>query len=197
MNLLNEDKVINFKQNYGNAIFVVGGPGSGKSKVVNNLINLANYKVVNSDKFLELYAKKHNFDLKKPSDTFKVKEIINKSAKDIKNNIIKFTNNKIKQNFVFDSTGRNDKEIIENEKTFSNLGFITTLIYVDVNLDIAIKRNNNRDRIVPSEVVKDIHKQVKENIGKLIPVFKNVYHVDNSQNNLEHFRDGKSIKKIK
>ena len=50
--LLNEEKVVNFNNPVNNFVVIAGGPGAGKSFITNNLINLDNVKHFNVDQVI-------------------------------------------------------------------------------------------------------------------------------------------------
>ena len=56
--LLNEEKVVNFNNPVNNFVVIAGGPGAGKSFITNNLINLDNVKHFNVDQVRIMTAKK-------------------------------------------------------------------------------------------------------------------------------------------
>ena len=68
LEFITEGKVINFASTDGNFVVLMGGPGSGKSKIVENLINIKDARVFNVDFEREATAKKLNLNLNKPED---------------------------------------------------------------------------------------------------------------------------------
>ena len=68
------------------AVFLAGGPGSGKSFVANKMLGGTGLKVVNSDDVFEYLAKKNDLDLSKPEDVYsdRGQEVRNR-AKDLTN----------------------------------------------------------------------------------------------------------------
>ena len=56
------------------------------------------------------------------------------------------------------------------------------MLFVNTSLDVALQRNQKRDRSVPEDMVKDMWKQVQDNIMKFQQMFgaPNFYVVDNS-----------------
>ena len=59
--------------------------------------------------------------------------------------------------------------------------FNTTLVYVRTPLELAQIRNSERPRSLPNDMVAQYHEKVKDNMRNLIPIFDNVWTVDNKE----------------
>ena len=78
---------------------------------------------------------------------------------------------------------------------FKAKGYIITVIYVDIDIKTALERNRNRERVVPDEIVKSIHYNIRENIKKFIPISDHMWVVRNESG--VDFRDGNYVLKLK
>jgi len=188
-NIINEERVVNFNQDNNNFVVVAGGPGVGKSFITNNLINLNNVKYFNVDIVRELTAKKLWGDdwaknMSTPDGYQKVLDLTHTTS-DPRNLTIKFlknflqVNRKEGVNVIYDAGGGQREVMEEIWGIAKDNGFNTTLVYVRTPLDVAQERNIERPRSLPSEMVANYHKKVKDNIRYLIEKFDNVWFVDN------------------
>ena len=57
------------------------------------------------------------------------------------------------------------------------------MIFVNTTLEVALERNENRDRVLPEKIVVDSHREVNKNIGGFQGLFgaSNFMIVDNNQ----------------
>lgn len=182
-----ESKVIGFEDNkQGNFVVVAGGPGSGKSFVSHNLINLKDYKYVNVDTLRELMAKKLNLDLKNPEDNLKILKMTYTTS-DPRNRTIRFLKNFLKieknelPNIIFDAGGGQTDVIRTINSLAKELNYETTLVHVKTDIDIALERNRKRERVLSDEMVIDYHDRVKKSIKILKDIFDNVWQVNNNE----------------
>jgi cytidylate kinase len=106
--------------------FIAGGPGSGKSFVVNHIgFKALGLKIVNSDDILEYLLKSNNKNLDISNYSDKEKEEFNR----IRNNAKRLTDNKMKNyisgrlGMIIDGTGANFDKIKKSSEIFKNLGY--------------------------------------------------------------------------
>jgi predicted kinase len=164
------------------AIFMAGGPGSGKSTLVKKLLSYRGFKSIDTDRILELYAKKYNLDLKNVSNwTPEYKQ----QAKKIMSNATKtYTSGQLP--LVFDGTGANPEKIKNNINILKNLGYDIAMIFIDINPEIAKTRNISRQRTVDMNIATTLWKKAKN----ALPIYKNMF-----GNNLIIY-DGKNISEV-
>jgi dephospho-CoA kinase len=170
---INEAKVVNFNQKNGNFVVIGGGPGSGKSFVSENLINLDNYKYFNVDRFREFLAKKWWGDewKEKISTDEGYDEILKASytTSDPRNRTINFLRQFLQTdrrgeltNIMWDA-GAGQTPVIEAIHNLAKeAGYETTIIYVETDEDVALQRNRKRDRSLPDEMVLDYRDKVNK-----------------------------------
>lgn len=171
------------------AIFLAGGPGSGKSFVANNTLPQAIFglKVVNSDEPLEYLLKKNQIptdmntmsaaDLERFANTRdRAKEITKKREK-------LYIQGRL--GLVIDGTGRDHDKINKKKQNLESLGYDTYMVFVNTSLEVALKRNLMRDRKVAEDLVIKYWKDVQANIGKFQSTFGNYNFivVDNNSTN--------------
>ncbi len=83
---------------------------------------------------------------------------------------------------IIDGTGKDVQKVKDQSEKLKSLGYECSMIFVNTNLQIAQKRNTQRARSLPADMVQKMWQQVQENIMKFQQVFgaKNFHVVDNS-----------------
>ena len=185
------------------AIFLAGGPGSGKSFVANELLGIpkggfskmdmsfapSGVKLVNSDPEFEYFLKKvvvypselgslsdeEFHQLTEPEDSPRKKA---KKVKDAKEKLYI----KGRLGLLIDGTGDDYAKIKKKNEELKKLGYDTYMIYINTSLEIAQQRNAQRDRKLPEKMVEKIWKDVQKNLGKFQSLFKGNFRIiDNSE----------------
>jgi len=205
--LLVEEKVVNFNSPTNNFVVIAGGPGAGKSFITKNLINLDSVKDFNVDQVRVMTAKKlwgEDWE-----DMFSTPEgyqqILNMTytTSDPRNLTVKFLKQFLQQerdqsvNVVYDAGGGQEQVMKDVHKLAKGSGFDTTLVYVRTPLELAQIRNDERPRSLPNDMVAQYHQKVKDNMRNMIPVFDNVWTVDNKELIDLSDRPSDNIEKIK
>ena len=183
------------------AVFLAGGPGSGKTYVAKGLfgiperlnISQSGMKMVNSDKELKYLLNKFGFgtDLDSlPDEVFS--NLTNPKdpkysglrsfAKDLTAERRKLYQNG-RLGMIIDGTGDDYQKIAREKKELEEVGYDTYMIFVNTTLEVALERNENRDRVLPEKIVVDSHREVNKNIGGFQGLFgaSNFMIVDNNQ----------------
>jgi len=153
------------------AIFIAGGPGSGKSLVAGKSTGGAGLKMVNSDPAFELLLKKAGLSLKMPPEEFERKEVVRAKAKAI---TAKQQKNYLegRLGLVIDGTGKDVDKILKQKNMLEELGYDTYMIFVNTSIDVALHNNAERPRSLPSADVIKMHKAVQNNIGQFSNMFR-------------------------
>ncbi len=149
------------------AVFMAGGPGSGKSFVSSKLgLKALGLRPVNSDDFFETGLKKAGLSLKMPEDEEESREAVRIHAKAL---TAKRQDLYVKGRLglIIDSTARDVKKIMTQNKLLKQLGYETSMVFVNTTLETALERNANRTRSIPEKIVKSNHAEVRKNLGKL------------------------------
>ena len=188
LEFITEGKVINFASTEGNFVILMGGPGSGKSKIVENLINIKNARVFNVDFEREATAKRLNLNLNKPEDNEEILKFThastspnNRTIKLLRTTIINSDPDKYLPNIVFDTVGTHVDLIKELISLAKDKGYVTTMVLIKCDLETALERNRRRPRQLSDEVVIDYHNRVKKTFDILFPFYDNAWIVDNSR----------------
>lgn len=181
------------------AFFMAGGPGSGKSYVATEIfdfpkgaISSVSYatglKLVNNDNTFEKGLKDAGYspsDLAKlakdPEEWSKVMAIRNKAkgiTRRMQNNYI---GGRLGQ--VIDGTGKDYNKIRGHRQLYMDLGYDTYMVFVNTSLEVALERNQMRERKLEDKMVKKMWKEVQDNLGKFQKLFgaDRMLIVDNSE----------------
>ena len=178
-----------YDPNIFNAIFLAGGPGSGKSYVAGKTIRGEGLKVVNSDDAFERLLKKSGLSLQMPDKEADLRDPVRTRAKKI---TAKRQANYIdgRLGLIIDGTAREYDKIARQSNDLKQLGYDTYMVFVNTSLDVALERNARRPRKVPEPIVTRSWKAVQQNIGKFSLHFKNGFIVvDNNDAKEDVFRE--------
>ena len=163
------------------AVFMAGGPGSGKSLVAKKLgFGSMGLRPVNSDTSFEMGLKKAGLSLKMPESEEEQRDAIRVHAKAITGKRQEMYI-KGRLGLVIDSTARDVTNIIKQKKLLQDLGYETAMVFVNTSLETALDRNRTRERSIPDNIVQSNHAIVRKNMGKLQSTFgrQNFFIVDN------------------
>jgi predicted kinase len=166
------------------AVFLAGGPGSGKSFVVKQTaLSAMGFKLINSDPAFEAALKKAGLDMGNPEHIFSPKgQEVRAGAKAITKKQLGFALDG-RLGLTIDGTGKDFEKIKGQVDKLRALGYDCAMMFVNTDLDTAIARNQARDRSLPDPVVEKMWKDVQKNIGKFQNLFgRHMYIIDNSDN---------------
>lgn len=190
-----------YDQNILKAVFMAGGPGSGKSYTA-KIIFLADpetpvasatwsgLKLVNSDPAFERNLKKAGTspgDLATMSDEEFAKMTV---GPDSPRGRAKKTRDTAEGHYVdgrlgvvIDGTGDDFSKIARKKGEMESHGYDTMMIFVNTSLEVAQERNAARKRKLKPELVEEIWKDVQENMGSFQSLFggSNFVIVDNTK----------------
>ena len=205
--ILREDKMVNFDQLTNNFVVIAGGPGAGKSFITRNLINLNNVKEFNVDQVRIMTAKKLWGDdweemISTPDGYQKILDMTyttsdprNLTVKNLKNFLVQDRNQPV--NVIYDAGGGQEQVMKDVHNIAKDSGMITNLVYVRTPLELAQIRNDERPRSLPDDMVAQYHQKVRDNMRNMIPIFDNVWIVDNKELIDLSDRPSENIEKIK
>ena len=163
------------------AVFLAGGPGSGKSFVVGKTaLQALGFKLINSDDAFEKGLKKAGLSMD-PEDIFSVQ------GQEVRAKSKALTGKKMERavegrlGLVIDGTGKDYTKIKKQVDLLRKIGYSVAMIFVNTDLDTALERNRNRARSLPDSDVEKMWKDVQKNIGKFQNLFRDrMTIVDNS-----------------
>ena len=187
------------------AIFLAGGPGSGKTWVTRGLYGIpkkmnfsaGGLKLVNQDTELEMLLKKYfgttdldnmpeelfidvtgvDFQEKSYDNTSGMRAFAKSLTKARMENYVRG-----RLGVIVDGTGHKYQSIAGKKQRMEDLGYDCYMVFVNTSLEVALKRNSERDRVVPEKIVRDSWHDVQQNLGGFQRLFgRNFLIVDNSK----------------
>ena len=185
------------------AVFLAGGPGSGKTWVAKGLFGIpdrlnishSGLKMVNSDKELKFLLNKFGFgtDLDKTPDEL-FKQLTDPKDKDysgLRDFSKSLTKQRMKQykkgklGMIVDGTGHDFSKLAKMKKDLEKEGYDSYMIFVNTSLEVAQKRNQERDRILPPKLLEKSWKDVQKNLGRFQNLFKQDFLIVDNSKHLE------------
>ncbi len=183
-------------------VFMAGGPGSGKSYIANEIFGVGHkvvssvaasgLKLVNSDPAFEKGLKDNGIN---PKDLGRIE----REEPELWNMITAKTNTSIRGKakelsdkqkafyeagrlgMIIDGTGDEVTKIKKKKDHAESLGYDCYMVFVNTSLEVALKRNAERDRTLPEDLVKKIWKDCQNNLGAFQGMFgSNFIIVDNT-----------------
>lgn len=171
--MINEGRNDKYNQK---AIFVIGGPGSGKSTINKSLKSSFGLQIVDFDIYYEFLSKKSNKELNYEKD-----ERLFKSLSMREKRLLHIAQEQL--GVIIDGTGRRFQKIRETWQLLKSHDYDCFLIFVETDLGTSQDRNYMRSRVLNPEVVYTLTKATMDNKNHLIKLFgsNNTLIVDNSE----------------
>lgn len=183
-------------------VFMAGGPGSGKSYTAKEIFGVGKdlmqsfsaggLKIVNSDTAFEKGLKDSGIN---PKDLGKIEKEnpelwkqITMGDASIRGKAKALT--KKQQAFyeegrlgmIIDGTGDDYQKLKKKKDKAEALGYDCYMIFVNTSLEVALKRNRDRDRVLPEDLVREIWHDCQNNLGAFQKLFRtNFSIVDNTK----------------
>jgi len=163
------------------AVFLGGGPGSGKSFVVGKTaLTAQGLKLINSDIAFEA-------SLEKAGLKATPENIYSPEGQSLRDRAKALTSKKKnlalsgRLGLIIDGTGKDYNKILAQKEALELHGYDCFMILVNTNEETALERNSKRARSLPSETVSKMWHGVHDNVGKFQNLFKGrMIIVDNS-----------------
>jgi predicted kinase len=172
------------------AIFLAGGPGSGKGFVYNQTMKQHPLKVVNPDIAYEFLMRKAGMEFtpdeiaseKGQELRFRAKELQAKQEELYKAGRL---------GLVIDGTAKDADKIAKIKTRLDALGYDTMMVFVNTDLETNLDQNKKRERTLPDAFVEKMWSAVQKNIGRLQSMFgkENFVIIDNSYDQRPYVQD--------
>ena len=193
------------------AVFLAGGPGSGKSYVAGQLfgipdninVSVTGLKMVNQDQELETMLNKFygpNSGADSTVDYLNIqayppelfRQLTDPTFDDYAGlrGSAKYLSKKRMQGYlkgrlgvIIDGTGHKYSEVKKERQKLIDLGYDTFMVFVTTSLEVAQERNESRPRQLPADTVEKYWKEVQKNMAVFQGLFGNANFllVDNNQ----------------
>jgi dephospho-CoA kinase len=166
------------------AVFLAGGPGSGKDYVLSNTLDGQGLTEINSDKALEYLMDKNQLDKRMPKNEKDKRDIIRGRAKSI-TDIRERLSLEGRNGVIINGTGDDYEKIASIKEKLEALGYETKMIMVntadEVSRDRNVERGQRGGRTVPEDIRKQKWDSVQASRAQLSQLFKSNYvEFDNS-----------------
>jgi dephospho-CoA kinase len=167
------------------AVFLAGGPGSGKDYVLDNTLAGHGLTEINSDKALEFLMDKEGLDKTMPASENEKKDIVRGRAKNItelRQKLALLGRNGL----IINGTGDDVEKITKIKKKLEEIGYDSSMIVVNTADEISKQRNIERGqrggRTVPENIRKEKWDNVQAGRAEFAKMFgQNYMEFDNSE----------------
>ena len=184
------------------AVFMAGGPGSGKSYTAkeifqgNSIEGATNQagtamglRIINSDPAFEMYLKKAGVnpgDLGSlPDEEFKALTEPPDSPRGKASRMKKVQQSAAqlgRLGMIIDGTGDDIGKVTAKRQALVDLGYDTFMVFVNTSLEKALERNSKRERVLPNDLVEEIWTNVQANLEGFKSLFGgNIAVIDNEE----------------
>ena len=168
------------------AVFLGGGPGSGKDYVLSKTLDGHGLTEINSDKALEYLMDKEGLDKKMPDDEEAQRNVVRKRAKsvtDLRQRLALHGRNGL----IINGTGDDPEKYARIKDMLEKLGYETSMIMVNTEDEVSKQRNIERGqrggRTVPENIRTEKWQAVQDARPMFGKLFRDNYvEFDNSYN---------------
>jgi hypothetical protein len=166
------------------AIFMAGGPGSGKDFVLKRVVGNFGFVEVSSDPFLSHLMHQEKLDLKMPEHESEKRDKVRVRAKQLEHHKKQLVI-KGRLGIILNGVADDFAEIAQRKKEFEELGYDTMMIGVDVSDEESRRRNIARGemggRTVPENIRAKKWQGAHANLDRYATLFgRNYVRIDNS-----------------
>jgi nicotinic acid mononucleotide adenylyltransferase/chloramphenicol 3-O-phosphotransferase len=167
------------------AVFLAGGPGSGKDYVLDNTLSGHGLTEINSDKALEFLMDKKNLDKTMPASEADARDVVRGQAKsmtELRQRLALLGRNGL----IINGTGDDAEKIKKIKSRLEEIGYDTHMVVVNTADEVSAQRNLERGqrggRTVPEDIRKKKWDSVQKARTELATLFGNNYtEFDNSE----------------
>jgi predicted ABC-type ATPase len=167
------------------AVFLAGGPGSGKDYVLDNTLSGHGLVEINSDKALEFLMDKESLDKTMPASETEKRDLVRgraKSMTELRQKLALLGRNGL----IINGTGDDHEKIGRIKEKLEEIGYDTSMVLVNTEDEISKQRNIERGtrggRTVPEDIRKQKWDAVQASRPELAKMFGDKYmEFDNSE----------------
>ena len=162
------------------AIFFAGSPGAGKTYVARKLAGtFQGLKQVNMDSIFKHLMTQKNLSWKMPPEEEPEREKQRQRSKEL---VAKQQQTYADSGLglLIDSTGRILGTIRRIKDELEDKGYETTMIFVNTDLQTALRRNKERERTLPDKLIHQNFEIIDQNLGEFQRLFNDVHIINNS-----------------
>jgi len=178
------------------AVFLAGGPGSGKSFVARNILGGTGLRSINSDEVYEYLMKKQGLSLD-PETIFSPQgqEIRDKAKGISRKREATYLDGRL--GLIIDGTGKDVSKYQVMAQKLRAIGYDTSMIYVNTSLEVAQQRNKQRERSLEPAKVEKMWNDVQQNLMQFQQIFgAGRFHIIDNSGGLEDLDRQKNFDKV-
>jgi predicted kinase len=139
------------------ALFIFGGPGSGKDIIIREMVAHQNVVEMNTPLASSILSK------------------LNENVKDYRCDVVRN-----RMPLIINSTTNETELVVEMKENLERLGYVTMMIFVDTSNEVSRIRNENHTKSISESVRFERWKQTRKSSTKLSEHFNKYLHFDNS-----------------
>ena len=162
------------------AVFLAGGPGSGKTFVANKMLSGTGLRPINSDEVYEYLMTKQGLEMDPDVISSPQGQELRDKAKEISRKRERhYLDGRI--GLIIDGTGKNIEKYATMVQKLKAIGYEVAMLYVNTSLEVAQERNLQRKRSLQPAMVKNMWNEVQDNMMQFQQIFgaQNFLIVDN------------------
>ena len=171
------------------AIFFAGSPGAGKTYVARKLADVfQGLKQVNMDIIFKHLMTKKNLSWKMPPEEEPEREKQRQRSKEL---VAKQQQSYADSGLglLLDSTGRITGTVRRIKDELEDKGYETTMIFVNTDLETALRRNKERERTLPDKLIHQNFEIIEQRLGEYQRMFNDVHIINNSESTQDTMPD--------
>ena len=156
------------------AVFLGGGPGSGKDYVLSKTLDGHGLTEINSDKALEYLMDKEGLDKKMPDDEEEQRNVVRKRAKnvtDLRQRLALHGRNGL----IINGTGDDPEKYARIKEMLEKLGYETSMIMVNTADEVSKERNIERGQRGGRTVPENIRTEKWQAVQAARPMFGKLF----------------------
>ena len=156
------------------AVFLGGGPGSGKDYVLSKTLDGHGLTEINSDKALEYLMDKENLDKKMPENEESQRNAVRKRAKNVTELRQRLALHG-RNGLIINGTGDDPEKYAKIKEMLEKLGYETSMVMVNTADEVSKERNIERGQRGGRTVPEDIRKEKWESVQAARPMFGKLF----------------------
>jgi hypothetical protein len=179
--LLQEKQILlNHGADYNQAVFLAGGAGSGKGFASKNFMEGQKFRRFDVDRWKEdyieyftgRYPELEDLNLQNPEDVSKLHYFVKDRGIHNRfiNNVLLDSEPNRRPNVMFDVTLKEADKLHNYVPLLNNIGYDPVdihLVWVLADYTVAVERNQNRERIVPHDILVKTHEGAAQTVSQL------------------------------
>lgn len=159
------------------AVFLAGGPGSGKDFIMKQTIEGNGLTEINSDVAFEFLMKKGGLDFKMPPEEEAERNIVRGRAKNMTKEMQRLALLG-RKGVIINGTADDPEKLMQVKSQLEDMGYDTMMVFVNTSDEVSKQRNIDRGKGGGREVPEDIRKEKWEAVQSGKPILQKIFGED-------------------